>query len=333
MAAVGTSLNLRDVAAMKDPSGKMGKVAEILTQANPIIDHIPWSEGKLDTGDLVMVRKTLGGGSWRRINEGTAPSKATQTQVNEVTGIYDDWIEADKKLLELSGDAAAVMLNQFRAHAEAATQEIVGTLFYGNVYSSPKEFHGLLSRMDALNTTPSAGPIVLDAGGAQTDNLSIVAVCWGEGQVKGIYPKNAKAGLQFEDYGYENKTDSTGKILRVRRAQFIWEAGLAVEDYRFISALRNIDISALASFGTDSDTSVNLVNQLIDLLSYIPNFEAQDCRLYVPRLVWAGLTKMAQDATNRNVTRDVIDGKFITNFFGAKVHMCDALTTETTVIS
>ena len=333
MAAVGTLLNLKDIASMKDPSGKLGKVAEILTQSNPIIDHIPWAEGKLDTGDIAMVRTSLGGGSWRRLNEGTAPSKATQTQVNEVTGIYEDWIEADQKLLKMTGDEAGFMLNQFRAHAEAATQEVVGTLFYGNVLTSPKEFHGLLSRLDAVNTTPSSGPIVLSAGGSQTDNLSIVCVCWGEGKVKGIYPKNSQAGLQFEDHQYENKTDSTGKILRVRRAQFVWEAGLSVEDYRYISAIRNIDISDLSSFGTDSDTSKNLLNQLIDLFSYIPNFESQDCRLYVPRQVWAGMTKMAQDSSNRNVTRDLVDGKFITNFFGAKVHMCDALTTETTVIS
>lgn len=333
MAAVGTVLNLKDVASMKDPTGKIGKVAEILMQSNPIIDHVPWVEGNLDTGSMVMARTTLGGGSWRRLNEGTVPSKATQTPINEVCGIYDDWIEADKKLLEMSGDVNAVMLNQFKAKAEAASQEVVGTMFYGNVYTSPKEFHGFLPRMDSLNTTPSSGPIVLSAGGSGTDNLSVVAVCWGEGKVTGIYPKNAKAGLQFEDYGYENKTDSTGKILRVRRAQFIWESGIAVENYRYMSALRNIDISDLASFGTDSDTSANLTNLIIDLLSYIPNFESQDCRLYVPRQVWAGMTKMANDPSNRNVNRYQYEGKFITDFFGAKVHMCEALTTETAVIS
>ena len=61
MAAVGTKFNLVDVATMKDPSGKIGKVAEILTQANPMIDHIPWVEGNMDTGERVSARTSLGG--------------------------------------------------------------------------------------------------------------------------------------------------------------------------------------------------------------------------------------------------------------------------------
>jgi len=332
MAAVGTKFNLVDVATMKDPSGKIGKVAEILTQANPMIDHIPWVEGNMDTGERVSARTSLGGGSWRRINEGVTPSKATQTQIDEVTGLYEDWSEVDEKLLKMAGDKEAVLLNQSRAKFEAATQEIVGTMLYGNVLTSPKEFQGILPRLDSLNQVPSSGPIVLSALGSGTDNLSIVCVCWGEGKVKGIYPKGSKAGLEFNPIGFETK-DESGALRRVFRSQIIWEAGLAVEDYRFLSAIRNIDISDLATFGAASDTSPKLTNLMIDLLSFIPNFESQDCRLYVPRQVWSGLTKMAESSTNRNVTRDLVDGKFITSFFGAKVHMCDQFVTETAVIS
>jgi len=332
MGAVGTKLNIVDIATMKDPSGKIGKVAEILNQSNPMMDHIPWMEGNLDTGERLMVRKTLSGGSWRRVNEGVAPSKSTQSQIDEVTGLYEDWMEVDEKLLKMSNDQSATLLNQSRAKFEAASQEIVGTMLYGNVLSSPKEFHGFFPRLDSLNTNPSSGPIVLSAGGSGTDNLSMLFVGWGEGKVYGIYPKGSKAGLEFNPIGYETKEEN-GTLRRVHRSQFIWEAGLAIADTRYVSAIRNIDISDLESFGTDTDTSAPLTNLMIDALSYIPNIETTDVRIYVPRAVWAGLTKMANDSSNRNVTRDYVDGKFITNFFGAKVHMMEAFMTETTVIS
>jgi len=332
MGAVGNKLNLVDIATMKDPSGRIGKVAEILTQSNPMIDHIPWIEGNLDTGERLMVRKTLGAGAWRRINEGVAPSKSVQTQMDEVTGLYEDWMEVDEKLLKMSGDQTATLLNQSRAKFEAATQEIVGTLLYGNIITSPKEFHGFFPRLDSLNTTPSSGPIVLGGGGTGTDNLSMLFVGWGEGKVYGVYPKGSKAGLEFNPIGFETK-DESGLLRRVHRSQFIWEAGLAIADTRYVSAIRNIDISDLATFGTSTDTSAKLTNIMIDALSYIPNVETTDVRVYVPRAIWAGLTKMANDSNNRNVSRDLVDGKFITNFFGARVHMMEAFVTETAVIS
>ena len=66
MSAVGTKLNIVDIATMKDPSGKIGRVAEVYNQSNPMIQHIPFIEGKLDTGDRVMVRTSLGAPTWRR---------------------------------------------------------------------------------------------------------------------------------------------------------------------------------------------------------------------------------------------------------------------------
>jgi len=331
MSAVGTKLNIVDIATMKDPSGKIGRVAEVYNQSNPMIQHIPFIEGKLDTGDRVMVRTSLGAPTWRRINEGVTPSKATQTQIDEVTGLLEDWSEVDEKLLKMSGDKEAVLLNQAKAKMEAMAQEMVGTFLYGNVLTSPKEFQGFFSRLDSLNTTAASGPIVLSAGGTTTDLTSILAVKWGEGKVNGIYPKGSKAGLEFNPLGFETK-DESGALRRVHRSQMVWEAGLSVEDYRYVAALRNIDMSDLATFGSSADTSADIINMMIDLISYLPS-DGMEPYLYVNRAVWSGLTKMALASTNRNVTRDVIDGRMITHFFGCPVYKLDQFVTETTAIS
>lgn len=331
MAEVGSKLNIVDIATMKDPTGKIGRVAEVLNQNNPMIEHIPWVEGNLDTGERLMVRTSLGGGGWRRINEGVAPTKSTQTQLDEVTGLYEDWSEVDEKLLKMSGDQAATLLNQARAKWEYAAQEMVGTFLYGNVLTSPKEFHGFFPRLDSINLTSSAGPIVVDCGGNDTDMTSILAVKWGEGKVYGVYPKGSKAGLEFNALGYETKEETGGKLRRVHRSQLIWEAGLAVADYRYVGAIRNIDKSALATTGESSDSSPKLINRLIDLLSYFPS-DGSEPYLYVSREVYAGLTKMALSSANRNITTDVVNGKFITHFFGCPVHKLDQFVNEATHI-
>lgn len=324
-------MNIVDIATMKDPSGKIGKVAEIYNQSNPMIDHIPFIEGNLDTGERVLARTSLGSPTWRRINEGVTPSKATQTQIDEVTGLLEDWSEVDEKLLKMAGDKEGLLLNQSRAKMEAMAQEMVGTFLYGNVLTSPKEFHGFFSRLDSLNQTASSGPIVLSAGGTTTDLTSILAVKWGEGKVYGIYPKGSKAGLEFNTLGLETK-DESGALRRVHRSQMIWEAGLAVADFRYVAALRNIDMSDLASFGTSTDTSRNLLNDILDMISYLPS-DGQEPHLYVNRAVWAGLSKMALDPANRAVTQAVVDGKLMNHLFGCPVYKLDQFVTEATAIS
>ena len=330
MIAVGTKYNLLDVASSKDPSGKLAKVAEIYQQSNPMLEHIPFFEGNLDTGERITARKTLGTPTWRRVNEEVAPSKATVSQVDEVTGMLEDYSEVDEKLVKMALDKEGFLLLQSRAKMEAMAQEMAGTYLYGNIITSPSEFHGFMPRLNTLNSTVGETPIVLAGGGSSTDNNSILYVGWGEGKVYGIYPKGSKAGLEFENLGKVTKETTSG-LREVYRSHFIWEAGLAVADPRYVARIANIDISDLATFGSGSDTSANLVNLMIDMLSFIPNPESVNGRIYCPRAVWAGLTKMGLSDKNRNITTAVVDGKFITHFFGVPVHKMDQMTTEAKV--
>lgn len=324
MAEKGTNLNLVDVAAFKDPSGRLGKIAEVLMRSNPILQHIPWIEGNLDTGERIIQRNKLGDPSWRRINEFVQPSVSRATQLDEVCGILEDYSEADKKLIEMSGDPEGMQMRQATGKIEAMAQEVASTVVYGNVYTSPKEFHGLMPRYNKLNTDYGKG-IVINAGGSDAaDNASILLVGWGDDKVYGVYPKHSKAGLQFENLGLETKESDAG-LMRVYRSHFVWECGLAVADPRYVVRISNVDVSSLASIGTGSDTSAQLYFMFIDALSYIPNLSTVNLKAYAPRQVWAALSKKALEHSNRDVTTSITNAGLVTNIMGVPFHMLDCM--------
>lgn len=326
------TMSLIDVANFKDPSGKLGKIAEIMSKSNPIIDHIPWVEGNLETGERIIRRASLGSPSWRRINEPVKPSVSRASNYDEVTGMLEDWDEVDKKLAETSGDVAGYQLRQATAKIEGMGQEFASTLMYGNVLTSPKEFHGIAPRYATLNDT-YGDPMVLNAAGTTAGGQSsIYIIGWGMDKVYGIYPKYSKAGLQFENLGLETKESDDG-LMRVYRSHYTWECGLAVADPRYIIRIANIDTASLSTIGGDSDTSAQLYLQFIDALSNIPNAASVNLHAYAPRKVWSALSKKAAMAGDKDATMPITSAGLVSNIMGVPFHMLDSLLTTEAVVS
>jgi hypothetical protein len=57
MAALGSNmLTLKDFAKRIEPNGKVGMIAELLSQTNEILTDMIWQEGNLPTGHRTVVR-------------------------------------------------------------------------------------------------------------------------------------------------------------------------------------------------------------------------------------------------------------------------------------
>ena len=75
MAAIGTNLlTLSDVA--KGKNAQIGKVAEVLVQSNPILDHIPYMEMNEKTVHIESLRSNLPAVYYRKANQPIPASKS-----------------------------------------------------------------------------------------------------------------------------------------------------------------------------------------------------------------------------------------------------------------
>jgi hypothetical protein len=70
-------LTLADIAAMLDPMGKPAMVIDLLSQSNPVVQNMLWTEGNLPTGHKITQRTSLPQGTWRAMGQGVASQKST----------------------------------------------------------------------------------------------------------------------------------------------------------------------------------------------------------------------------------------------------------------
>ena len=229
MAALGGNmLTLKDFAKRIEPNGKIGLIAELLSQTNEILTDMIWQEGNLPTGHRTVVRTGLPDVYWRLLNQGVQPSKSETAQIDEGCGMLEAYSEVDKDLAELNGDVGAFRFSESQSFIEAMNQEMASTLFYGNSSVSPEEFNGLSVRYSSLSA--ANGQNIITGGGSGSDNSSIYLIAWGPQTVHGIFPKGSKAGLVHEDIGLETVETTAGVAgsrMRAYREHFQWKCGIA----------------------------------------------------------------------------------------------------------
>ncbi|MFA5217140.1 major capsid protein [Sulfuricurvum sp.] len=263
---------LLDVARATDPQGKIPMIAEVLQEYNDILDDIPWIEGNLPTGHLSVIRTSKPAGTWRSLNKGIQASKSTVGQITNTCGMLESLSHIDCDLASLNGNTEAFRFSQDRGHIEGLSDTMSDTLIYGNVSVDPEQFDGLASRYFSLGTTYTTSSQMIDGGGIGSDNTSIWLVGWAPNKVYGIYPKGSKAGLVHEDDGKITISDpnNSGYFLKVYQSRFQWKGGIAVDDYRYVVRICNIDVSALLTAGDTSDTSANIIKMMVMALGNLP---------------------------------------------------------------
>jgi hypothetical protein len=135
------------------------------------------------------------------------------------------------------------------------------------------------------------------------------------------------AGLQHEDMGVQTETDTNGGKRVVYQTRYLWKVGLSVRDWRHVVRIANIDVSNLLTIGSGSDTSADLINDMIDALySKMENNAGGKMVFYCDRVVHTALVKKAAAKSNVNLTFANFGGEGpILSFHGVPVRRVDAL--------
>jgi hypothetical protein len=243
-----TYLNLIDTFKQSDP--KIGAVAEVLKQQNPILDDAVAMECNMGAVHRHAIRTGLPTPAWGRLYQGIPQSKSQVQQVDDTTGFLEARSGIDKRLTELSSNVPALRLSEASSHIEAMNQEMARGLFYHDTATTPEKFKGLGARY-GVKGGAGAGNQIVDAGGSGSDNTSIWFVTWGDHATHLLYPKGTKAGIQREDKGEQRVTDANGDPYYVLEELFRWHIGVAVKDWRYNARVANLDVSDILAGTVD----------------------------------------------------------------------------------
>jgi len=333
MATLSTSaLTLADWAKRLDPDGKVPSIVELLSQTNEILLDMLWLQGNLPTGHRTTVRTGLPTVAWRLLNGGVTPSKSTTAQIDEQCGILEAWSEVDVALAKLNGNVGEFRASEAKAFIEAMNQEMASTLFYGNSGTAPEEFTGLAPRYSAISGATNAQNVITGSGSG-SDNSSIWLVGWGENTISGIFPKGSKAGLEHNDYNevtVEVTAGVAGNRMRAYQERFVWNAGIALKDWRYVVRIPNIDVSNLVA----NSSAADLVNLMIKATHRIPSLNMCKPVFYMNRTCFQMLDiQRREDVVTGGLTYAEVDGKRVASFRGIPIRICDALTETEAAVS
>ena len=338
MATIGNNvLTLTDWAKRNDPDGKTPMIVEILNQQNSALDDMPFKEGNLPTGEQTTIRTGLPTSYYRQMNMGTPKSKSTSVQVVENAAMLESRSEVDVKLAKLNGNVNEFRLSESRAFIEGMAQSQASTLMYGTA-ANPEEYVGFMPRYS--DTSAANGDNILLAGGASSDNTSILLVGWGADSVFGVYPKGSKAGLDHQDLGEIDAFDSNDNRFRAYADLYQWDNGLVVKDWRNVVRIANIDVSDLVgATGTQAaSASTAIIKLMARAQDRLPNISAvKDC-FYVNRTVASHLRLAALEKSSSAVTIEPAINQFgdtihQLTFLGTPVKIMDAILNTESLIS
>lgn len=318
-----------------------------MSQANEVLDDMLWIEGNLVTGHKGTVNTSVPTPTPRPMNTGVPNAKATSGIITATCGNFEDYSVIDKDLADLNGNTAAFRLNQDRRFFEGQSQFMAGQMFYGYAPTSPASFTGLFPYYSTATLANSqTANNVIDMGGVNSTNTSLVLMSFSEDTTHGIFPRGKKAGLQHIDMGEWPVSDSNGMTYQAYRSHFKWEAGLFIADWRFNVRAPNIDVTTLSGVNAP-----NLINALDRMLERPPRLMARAAStqavtdaggivgmgdrtvLYANRVVRTWLRIQMHNKPNLLLSIENWDGKPVMNYCGIAIKTVDQIvSTEGRVI-
>lgn len=252
MATVNASyLSLADQAQRMNARGDIIQVINMLAEVNPIFSHALWTkcnEGRQHTTGMVS---SLPAGTWTSLYQGIPNEKSRRTQVTDSTAMLESLSTVDTRLLALAKDPAQMRLEEASLFIEGMSQTFTDVLLYGD--GTNKTFLGLTPRFNS--TTLQNGNQVVLGGGAGSDNTSVWIVTWSPMTCTMIYPDGMEGlsmGVKREDKGEQRVLDGSSNAYYVMEDMFGICGGLSVRDWRYVTRIANLDVSALAAGSVDT---------------------------------------------------------------------------------
>jgi hypothetical protein len=128
--------------------------------------------------------------------------------------------------------------------------------------------------------------------------------------------------------GVQTETDSSGGKRVVYQTRYLWKVGLSVRDWRHVVRIANIDVSALLTIGSGSDSSADLINDMIDgMHAKMENLSGGRLVWYCDRVVYTALTKKAVEKANVQLSFQDFGGpNRVMTFQGIPIKRVDGLT-------
>lgn len=337
MATIGnTYLTLADLYKQQEGNGMVtSAIIELLAETNPILEDMIVLECNDGTSHLTTVRTGIPTATWRRLYQAVQPTKTTNKQVTDVTGMLEAWSEIDSKLVELSKNPGQFRLNEAAGFLEGMNQQMAEALFYGDTDTDPEKFMGLAPRFNTVSGADTSAQVV-DAGGTGSDNTSVWFIVWGERTVHALFPAGSMAGLQREDKGKVTKETSAG-VYDVHREKFNWDLGLSVRDYRYVVRICNLDVSDLQAGTVDVYKWMRKAYYALYQRKVTGGRAAIYCNSDMLEALDAASTPTLQDYTGSaspvRLKTTEVDGREIKSYRGMPVRECDAiLATEARVV-
>lgn len=321
-AIASSNMTLADIAKQTMPDGSIERdVVELLSQDNEILSDMTWEEANGGTFHRSSVRTGIPEATFRRFYEGVTPIKTTYAQIDEPLGMMENRSVVDAKMLDMAPNKERVRMNEAMGILEGFNQSFTQTLLYGDVSTSPAKFNGFLPRFNALSA--ASGENIIDAGGVQTDNASILLVNWSPRTVFGIYPRGSKAGISREDLGRQEVLDSNTPARRFTayEEKFQWDCGLVVRDWRHVVRIANIDKSSLVA----QSGAAAILELLAAAVDKIPSSMGGRPAIYMNRTVKTMLRIQCMKQTNVYLALGNEEGRPKLQFDGIPIRKVDMM--------
>lgn len=253
-----TNPTIVDVAKEKDKSGKLLPHIYALSQANALVNWVPFIECNQARSHMASVETYAPLPSTRILNRGVQSSYGEFTEIEEKVSQLKDWLRIDEDVANYGGDPDSYRVRQSWGRLRAMGRKFSYLWMYGNRGAVPSDFNGLSMRYGAISGAVNAQN-VLDAGGRNNTNTSMWLMGFGPEALTGIYPKGSVAGFHHRDWGLRpitNAIDAAGNgnaNQAVYLDEFTWDGGLFLADWRHVVATRNIDVPSLNTLTNDAD--------------------------------------------------------------------------------
>lgn len=299
---------LADVADQLPRQSGPAVMIEALNYASQFWDDITWIEANNGSNHDASVRTGLPQGTWRALYEGVDPSRSTHVNVSDRSGQLTDYSNVDKALYDRMGaNAKSWRGSEDAAFYEGMMQNVLKTVFYGDINDNSRAFTGLANRFNTLNSAVASSENVIDAGGTGATNSSIWLVGWSPRTVALFYPQGTQAGLQVQNKGQLTVKDKNNRSYEAMVTYFEINVGLSVQDWTAVVRIANIDVTLLKGDLSSGPDLPALMDQATDLIS--DNADSMRPVWYMTRKVRSILRSQVEKKTGFTMQAEDLYGK------------------------